>query len=145
MDLLATLPDFPTTPYAHILPLLEKARITVKELLLLDALQVAKQTRAPVADVRKFTAHVLDALHQDLGIRTKGQTSRSSITTADTGGGADESNGHDNIDNGDTAEFSYKALRPPVPSHISTLDPVLDAALDGGIATGYVTEVTGER
>ena len=59
-------------------------------------------------------------------------------------------------DAGNTQGSSLNADAPVIPgpltrvdlsrwSVISTLDPAMDALLDGGIPTGYVTEVTGER
>lgn len=133
MDLHTVLPDFPTADYAPIIATLEKAEITVKELLLLDALEVAKQTQVPVTDVRRLAGDILDALHEDLGV-------------------------HKYQENEDDAELLFKeevgdkrgaeqALPPRLSNQlsISTLDPVLDAALAGGIRTGYVTEIAGER
>ncbi|CAK45487.1 uncharacterized protein An08g05150 [Aspergillus niger] len=105
MDLLSVLPDFPTKPYAHILPPLERSHISTVDLITLDTLEVAKRARVPPADVRRLSAQIIRALHND----------------------------------------PSSSLSVDVPwSAISTLDPTLDALLDGGIPTGYVTEVTGE-
>lgn len=133
MDLHSVLPDFPTAGYAWIIASLEKAGISVKELLLLDALEIAKQTQTPVTDVRRLARDVLDALHKDLGV-------------------------HGYQENEDDAELLFKeeliprrAAARPLPAllskqrSISILDPILDAALAGGIRTGYLTEIVGER
>ncbi|WEW55876.1 DNA repair protein rhp57 [Emydomyces testavorans] len=134
MDLLTTVPDFPIEPYAHILPKLEKAEISVKELLLLDTLEVAKRTRIPVAEVRRLTNHVLEALHRDLGLDGY-QTRRRENRQV----GVER-----RYEDADDGEDACVALQPPSLSFVSTLDPVLDHLLAGGISTGYVTEISGE-
>ncbi|EZF30569.1 hypothetical protein H109_00839 [Trichophyton interdigitale MR816] len=146
MDLSLTLPDLSTKAYTHLLPLLERAGITLKELLVLDALEIAKASRAPVTDIRKFTAHVLDALHQDLGLgngpRKNGDNNKAYLLKP---GGNDDPRARDETDRRSAVGNSAsKVLHPPVTGQISTLDPILDSALSGGISTGYLTEVTGE-
>ncbi|EEP78769.1 predicted protein [Uncinocarpus reesii 1704] len=132
MDLLTTVPDFPIEPYARILPDFEKAGISVKELLLLDTLEIAKRTRIPVADVRRLTSHVLEALHQDLGLQAYQASEEENESVAAQ---AQHVSG---------SEDAPRLLQPPSLSFISTLDPVLDDALSGGISTSYVTEIAGE-
>lgn len=140
MDLHTTLPDFPTGQYAGILSALEKAEVTVKELLLFDALEIAKQTQVPVNRVRKFLDHVLDALHKDLGVdRYREDAEDVELLLPQEEGSSGPGGEHAGVDVGSTF---------PVPFDqqcISTLDTVLDGALAGGIRAGYVTEIAGER
>lgn len=137
MDLLSILPSFSTRPYTHILPPLERSNINTVDLITLGTLEIAKRAHVPPADVRRLSAQIIDALHRDVGFES------------DIGG--------DDVAGGNTqCSSSFTADAPVVPgplnrlavsrwSVISTLDPAMDALLDGGIPTGYVTEVTGER
>ncbi|OJD19753.1 hypothetical protein AJ78_00252 [Emergomyces pasteurianus Ep9510] len=141
MDLLSTIPDFPTKPYAHILPSLERANISVKELVLFDPLEIAKQAKVAVTDVRALAGNVISALHRDLGLGGC-QEEENEEAIDDVSGNPDddvcdgvEGHGNSNMKQGH---------RLPELSFISTLDPVLDRALAGGISTGYVTELVGE-
>lgn len=118
-DLLQVLPDFETRRFSHLLPSLDKARITTTDLLTLDAPDVAKRAQLPAGELRKLVDAVVPALHAQLGF------------------GAEPTPQHG---------FSA-ALSAPEDSWtcISTLDHELDAALGGGIPPGYLVEVTGER
>ncbi|KAI5290211.1 hypothetical protein KEM54_002177 [Ascosphaera aggregata] len=130
MDIYTVLPDLDVSQYASMIRATEHARITVKDLLISDTLEIAKRTRLPVVDVRRFVAYVLDALHQDLGFHGAG---RDAVNTPD--------------DDKSQSEWVLGAESHPCPSSsfISTLDPVLDETLNGGIATRYLTEIAGER
>lgn len=133
MDLLSVLPDFPTKPYTHILPPLERANLNTVDLITLDCLEIAKRAHVPPADVRRLSSHVVKALHHDVGF--------------------EEPTGPEPAE--PSSSINFDAPLTPGPCNrfdlsqwnvISTLDPVLDALLaGGGIPTGYVTEVTGER
>lgn len=136
MDLLSVLPGFATKPYAHILPPLERSKLTTVDLITLDTLEVAKRAHVPPADLRRLSARIIEALHADLGF-LKDQTTLGPST-------ADEPSSSINVD---AVSFS---LGPATKYHprwnvISTMDVAMDALLGGGIPTGYVTEVTGER
>ncbi|KAK2784872.1 hypothetical protein FQN52_008808 [Onygenales sp. PD_12] len=135
MDLISTIPDFPTKSYSHILPALEKAKISVKDLVIFDPLEIAKQAKVPVTDVRNLAGNVIDALHRDLGLRGDQEV-------------LDEESGDPDavLREEGVAHKEYATQAPGLEqlSFISTLDPVLDAALAGGISTGYVTELAGE-
>lgn len=133
MDLHSVLPDFPTAGYGRIIATLEKAEISVKELLLLDALEIAKQTQVPVTDVRRLARDVLDALHKDLGVH------KYQVNEDD-----EELLFEEELSSVPVAGQTLPALLSKQRS-ISVLDPVLDSALAGGIRTGYVTEIAGER
>jgi DNA repair protein RAD57 len=126
-DLLSTLPSFPTKPHTHLLPSLEKNHITTTDLLTLDALEIAKRARLPLLDVRRLVNAVVAALHEELGVRDK---------ASDGGGEAGEKKGRLRK-NGVDIVGRWRS--------ISTLDERLDAALGGGVPTGYITEFVGER
>lgn len=122
-DLTAVLPDFPTQGYARILPSLEKNQVTVADLLTQDCIDVAKRAQVPLLDVKRLAAAILHALQTNLGLKEPE----------------------------DDAQPCAPALRRSGKelftswNTISTLDDDLDSALGGGIPTGYITEITGER
>ncbi|KAJ0425937.1 P-loop containing nucleoside triphosphate hydrolase protein [Aspergillus carlsbadensis] len=131
MDLLSILPNFSIKPYAHILPPLERSRITTVDLISLDTLEIAKRAHVPPTDVRRLANHLIKALHYDVGFEEIPRPEQSE------------------------PDSSLDLDVPLIPGPrtrldlsrwcvISTLDPALDTLLDGGIPTGYVTEVTGE-
>ncbi|KAJ5658347.1 uncharacterized protein N7484_001996 [Penicillium longicatenatum] len=135
MDLLSVLPAFATKPYAHILPSLERSKLTTVDLITLDTLEIAKRAHVPPADVRRLCVRVVEALHADLGFQ-KTQTNIDSTDENDPSSSI-------NADAAVTLGPSIK-LQPSRWDMISTLDPTMDALLGGGIPTGYMTEVTGE-
>ena len=131
-DLHSTLPDFSTAAYTHLIPSFEKNGITVADLLTLDPIEIVKRCPLPLIEVRRFVKDVVEALQEDTGIREVPTT----------------------VSNGLCAPQEQEQVSGPVRvfrqkssswSTISTLDDTLDKALGGGIPTGYVTEVTGER
>lgn len=133
MDLLLVLPGFVTKPFAHILPPLERAKVTTVDVITLDSLEIAKRARVPPADVRRLSSSIVEALHTDVGF-DKPQTN---IGTSD---------GPSSSINPDVVSRTISSTkRASQWNTISTLDPAMDALLGGGIPTGYVTEVTGER
>ena len=117
-NLLLVLPDFDVKPYAHILPSLEKALVSCTDLLTLDAFDVAKRSQVPPAEVRKLAEAVLESLHA--GIIDSDQRESEDVE-------------------GPTKRRTLQSVV------ISTLDDQLDSALDGGIYSGYLTEIVGER
>ena len=120
-NLLTVLPEFDISPFTHLLPSLERALISTADLLTLEALDVAKRAQVPPGEVQKLSNAVLEALQAEV-----------------CGGGTD----------GDGAVRSALNHRPTIADLgkcISTLDDTLDAALGGGIANGYLTEIVGER
>lgn len=121
-DLTAVLPGFPTHQYVRLLPSLEKNQITTADLLTLDCIEISKRARVPLLDVKRLCNAILEALQINLGVRDA-----EGALVADPSlkkSGKDVSNSWNTI---------------------STLDDQLDHALGGGIPTGYITEVTGER
>lgn len=133
MDLLSILPNFPTKPYTHLLAPLERSRLSTVDLITLDTLEIAKRAHVPPADLRRFSAHVIEALHGDVGFERK--------QVQDVGVDASVSfDGPVEFELGAGSELSLDDW-----SVVSTLDDGLDGLLDGGVPTGYLTEVTGER
>jgi DNA repair protein RAD57 len=120
------LPGFPTQEYARLIPSLEKNQVNTADLLTLDAVDIAKRTRLPLLDLKRLCNAVLQALQGDLGI---GEVV-------------------DKAQNVVEAQYRLKKTGSEILeswSTISTLDDTIDTALGGGIPTGYITEVTGER
>lgn len=140
-DLLHTIPDFPTKTYTHLLPSLEKHHITTADLLTLDAGEIARRAQVPLLDVRRLAKHVIEILGGQLGLGLASSFLPSAAPTpasaaapaAPTGNGAGlKKSGREVI-----LDQKWRV--------ISTLDDSIDAALGGGIPTGYITEITGER
>lgn len=129
-DLLITIPDFPTKSYTHLLPSLEKHLVTTVDLLTLDALELAKRAHLPLLDVKRLVNHVLAILQTRLGLETENAPSYPNAGQNQPDYGSLRKTGKE-----ETTRLDF----------ISTLDPCIDAALGGGIPTGYVTELTGER
>jgi DNA repair protein RAD57 len=106
----------------RLIPSLEKNKITTADLLTLDYVEVAKRAHLPLLDVRRLCSAVIVALQSDLGIRE--------------------------VQDGATVvKPTLKRVGKEILacSTVSTLDDDLDRALDGGVPTGYITEITGER
>lgn len=149
-DLLHTIPDFPTKSYTHLLPSLEKHHITTADLLTLDAGEIARRAQVPLLDVRRLTGHVVGVLGGELGLGsavgvdaadpgpTHVPAADAAVPTSDPtsaparGGAGLRKSGREII-----LDQQWRV--------ISTLDDSIDAALGGGIPTGYITEFTGER
>jgi DNA repair protein RAD57 len=121
-DLTVVLPSFPTHQYVRLLPSLEKNLVTTADLLTLDCVEIAKRAQLPLLDVKRLCNAVLEALQNSLGIADGNDEARLSSLLRKTG--------KDFLNSWST---------------ISTLDDGLDRALGGGIPSGYITEVTGER
>jgi DNA repair protein RAD57 len=119
-DLSAAIPGFPTQQYVRLLPSLEKNFITIADLVTLDVTEIAKRAQLPLLDLKRLCNAVLEALHISLGVEDC-QTYRNASL---------KRTGKDIVNSWNT---------------ISSLDKELDLALGGGIPTGYITEVTGER
>ena len=131
-DLLSTLSDFPTASYTHLIPSLEKHGITVADLLASDPIEIVKRCPLPLIDVRRLVKHVIQALQDDVGISSQPLSTSDELCAED-----DQLNINNPVQ-------AFKKARQKWDT-ISTLDKGLDDALGGGIPTGYVTEVTGER
>ena len=127
-DLHRVLPDFATQSFTHLLPSLEKARITTSDLLTLEAIDIARRALVPVAELQRLANDVVQALHVDARIVQRN-------------GGSEEAH----------KRSEKRSIVAPVEQDggrweaVGTLDEALDDALGGGIPKGYVVEITGER
>jgi DNA repair protein RAD57 len=121
-DLSIVLLDFDTQSYIRLIPPLERNNVTVADLLTLESAEVAKRAQVPLLDVKRLSKAILERLQQDLGIIQPVDGKDAQIKLRKTGA--------ELLDCWTT---------------ISTLDDELDQALGGGISTGYITEITGER
>lgn len=141
-DLLVVLPHFPTDKYAHLLPVLEKNQITTADLLTLDSVDLAKKARPlTIGDAKSLSNAVQEALRKSLGISENNEVPNSSLKKR---GSQDPAT----TVSDEKREISLRKTGSQVVdswSTISTLSKDLDIALGGGIPTGYITEVTGER
>jgi DNA repair protein RAD57 len=124
-DLSAVLPDFDTQPYLRLIPSLERNNVTVADLLTLDGVEAAKRAQLPIPDLKRLSKAILTTLQRDLG-----------ILKTDDGEGEGSEFG--------TLRVSGTELIKSW-STISMLDDELDGALGGGVPTGSITEITGER
>ena len=130
-DLVRVLPTFPVAKFAHLLPAVERHGLTTAELLILDPADIGKRTHLPLIDIRRFCAAIRVSLQDDLGL-LKGPPLRPRQTA---------SNGEPLP--GAVLRHTHATLAAQWHT-ISTLDPLLDRALNGGIPAGHITEVTGE-
>ena len=121
-DLTAVLPDFPIQQFVRLLPSLEKNKITTTDLLTLDCVEIAKRAQLPLLDLKRLSKAVLEALQGSLGVASEARVVPEASGL--------RKRGNDVLNAWNT---------------IGTLDDDLDRALGGGIPTGYITEVTGER
>ncbi|KAG6014477.1 hypothetical protein E4U43_006486 [Claviceps pusilla] len=65
-DLLTILPTFPHAAFAALLPVIEQHRLSTTDLLALHPADIAKQTRLPLLDLKRFIAAVQVSLSDDL-------------------------------------------------------------------------------
>ncbi|KAJ5794004.1 DNA recombination and repair protein Rad51 C-terminal [Penicillium paradoxum] len=122
MDLLVVLPGFVTKTFTHIIPPLERARVTTVDVITLDALEIAKRARVPPADVRRLSARIVEELHTDVGFEKR----RTSIVTS--------SNVPSFSINPETVSRTLGPATKRDPSQwstISTLDSAMDSLLGG--------------
>ncbi|KAL9062232.1 MAG: hypothetical protein Q9157_009104 [Trypethelium eluteriae] len=129
-DLHHVLPDFSTKTFTHLLPSLEKAQVTVSDLLTLEAIDIARRALVPVAELQRLANDLLQALHS--AVRSEHQDADADADAAEGIVGPDQTRYAANIGQGSSWET------------VQTLDKGLDTALGGGIPKGYVVEVTGE-
>lgn len=136
MDLLSILPHISSKPYAHILSSLERNCISTVDLVTLDPLEIAKRARVPLADVHQLCTRVIETLHHDVGLEKQQQHTYSGdglLTSSSDGEGGI-------LQPGPLTRLDLQQWNV-----ISTLSPEVDAVLGGGLPTGYLVEVTGER
>lgn len=136
-DLLHTIPDFPTKTYTHLFPSLEKHCVTTADLLTLDAVEIARRAQLPVLDIRRLANQVIEILGGQLGLAPAAGGGRDDGVVLNPSSAGGEGGGSRKSGNEVVLDQKW--------SVISTLDDSIDAALGGGIPTGYITEFTGER
>ncbi|KAI0602269.1 DNA repair protein RAD57 [Biscogniauxia sp. FL1348] len=139
-DLSRILPDFPIAQYAHLLPAIEKHRLSTTDLLTLEVTDIGKRTQLPLLDIKRLCNAVLRALHVDLGL-LEDQDDVKRPCPHDT---ARASSGLKPETRASTLRHTGAELIAKPWRAISTLDTSLDAALGGGVPAGYVTEIVGE-
>ncbi|CAK7223772.1 DNA repair protein rhp57 [Sporothrix curviconia] len=150
-DLHALLPDFPAVDkYAALLAGLETHRVSLSELLTLDAAEVGKRTRLPLLDLQRLCEEVRAQLAKVPArpVRPSRRRRRrppplAAATTEKVDGGEKEDD-----DETQKEDEDINGAQSTTPSgagnRISTLDLALDAALAGGFPTGVLSEVVGE-
>ncbi len=165
-DLLRILPSFPTGPFSTLLPVVEQQALSTTDLLTQHPVDLAKQTRIPLLDLKRFIAAVQASLADDLtpekplAAAAVADLRRPSLETSpadrkeEEGGGGGEDEGEEARDGRTTAHDDPEEAQPEPPAAaptgpaqtpcISTLDDTLDAALGGGVPVGYITEFAGE-
>ncbi|KAI0860301.1 DNA repair protein RAD57 [Xylaria cubensis] len=142
-DLSQVLPDFPVAQYARLLPAIEKNQLTVTDLLTLELPEIGKRTQLPLLDVKRLCNAVLAALHADLGVSATDEGDGKQKQSEAKQNEAQQKKKHSGIKDGFLRQTGTELLARPWHT-ISTLDASLDAALGGGVPTGYITEITGE-
>ena len=133
-DLLDVLPTFPTAQYTHLLPSLERNFVTTSDLLTLDGIELAKRAQLPLLDVKRLIVHVLASLHAELGVKDAGNADKKFeglLREGEEGWGKLRTGGE---------KLLARTWRTT-----SLGDEALDGILNGGIPTGYLTEIVGER
>jgi hypothetical protein len=129
-DLAQVLPDFDVGPYSHLLHSLEKHDCTVADLVSTDPVEIARRCPLPLLDLRRLVLAVIEALQSDLRILPEQPP-----TTSDLLGPTRD---------GQQAEPASPTTLEDL-GYIKTLEPEIDALLNGGLSVGYVSEVVGER
>jgi DNA repair protein RAD57 len=128
-DIVHALPTFDVSPYSHLLHSIEKNDITVADLLTLDPLEIARRCPLPLLEVKRLVKDVIEACQKDAGICPQPHSTSDDLLPSSSSRGVKQPKWHDT---------------DKTPHMIRIIDPPLDAALSGGIHTGYVTEVAGE-
>ncbi|KAI9658041.1 MAG: hypothetical protein M1821_002701 [Bathelium mastoideum] len=126
-DLHHVLPNFSTHSFTHLLPSLEKAQITISDLVTLEAIDIARRALVPVAELQRLANDILQALHSDIVRLDEDAVPKEDKTVV-----------------GSTLLATSIRQEQESWQTARTLDEALDAALGGGIPKGYVVEFTGE-
>ncbi|KHN95871.1 DNA recombination and repair protein Rad51 [Metarhizium album ARSEF 1941] len=144
-DLLHILPSFRTAPFGALLPIIEQHALSTTDLLALHPADISKQTNLPLLDLKRLIATIQVSLSDDLVPRHPLQTTGSSPREGQPPetSSQDASQSPTARPEAAPAETPRSAQSSP-PSFISTLCPEIDAALNPGIPTSSITEITGE-
>ncbi|PHH66646.1 hypothetical protein CDD81_6483 [Ophiocordyceps australis] len=152
-DLTQILPSFRIAPFAALFPALERHGLSTTDLLASHAVDLAKVTRLPVLDLKRLVAAVQAELVRDVVGRRILEDEEEEEEEGMSGGGelASSSEAQEAAKEQEVASEQEAASETRKPSrtkesasNITTLDPLLDASLNGGIPLGCITEITGE-
>ena len=130
-DLLDVLPAFPVEEYSRLTTVLETNLVTTSDLLTLEVVELARRFHLPILDLKHLITRLKNHLHQSYGLGKP-------VVSPETSPGSLAGDTKLAL----TRNGSQLAAKRPL---ISSLDDSIDTALGGGIAAGYVNEVTGER
>lgn len=141
-DLQSIIPGFPSN---NVTAVLERNLITTTDLLVCDALEIAKRTGLGVLDVREFVGRVRGALMEGVGVISSADGNMEDVEEESISRTEEEKKRNTGkekskrklVNNGEELVEQWEM--------ISTLDKRIDGALGGGIPVGYITEITGER
>jgi DNA repair protein RAD57 len=125
-DLAIILPNFDVRPYYRLLHSLEKHEITVADLVSVEPTEIARKCPLPLLEVRRLIADIVQCLQSDLKMVPEKHLSSDSLLAS-------------------TNDVKSKPETATKTAFIATTDSKIDDVLGGGFATGYVTEVVGER
>ncbi|KID88471.1 DNA recombination and repair protein Rad51 [Metarhizium guizhouense ARSEF 977] len=142
-DLLHILPSFRTAPFGALLPIIEQHALSTTDLLALHPADISKQTNLPLLDLKRLIATIQVSLSDDLVPRHPLQQIVSSVPEHDHSHHEQPSESSSQDASKSPATQPQKG-NPSSPSFISTLCPQIDAALNSGIPTSSITEITGE-
>lgn len=123
---LSTVPRLDLRPYSHLIHSLQKNDYTVADLLSLEPSEIARKCPLPLLDVRRLVAEVIRCLQIDAGMSSERQSTSSELLASTTATTPEQAS---------LSEVGY----------VKTLDPRIDEVLGGGFATGYISEIAGER
>ncbi len=160
-DVLQILPNFRTEPHTNLLAACDRLQLSTADLLGLDPAEFARQAHAPISDVHALIAAVAGELHAGFGFtptensgqpggKTVANGATTPVKTLTTSAGPldDAPSGSTGLSgpnaDGGISRGDDSAIGPKWET-IGLLDPRLDCALGGGLPTGRVTEITGER
>ena len=127
-DLLEVLPKFDLKPFTHLLHSLEKAGLTVADLLTTDSTEVAKECPLPLSDVRKLVGAVSEAIQYDVQASLLGSIS----------------NNDPNANRRPIVLLTHQQ-RSKEAQVVKFQDVLLNDAIGGGFRTGHIVEIAGER
>ena len=105
--------------YKPLIHSLEQSGLTVADIVSLEPAEIARKGLWPLLDISRFASEVIRWLQADLNMLSSSGPAASMHAVG-------------------------RSQQPEV-GFVRTLDPDIDAVLGGGFATGYMSEVVGER
>lgn len=145
-DLHVLLPDFPSiAKYNSLLTGLETHRVSLSELLTLDAAEIGKRTRLPLLDLQRLCDEIREQLlKKSANPAPKLRIKRKPRAGNGEADGTSERPEEEPEEPSEAVPISANLPPPGLTGRISTLDPALDAALGGGFPAGTLSEIVGE-